>query len=458
MRTGTHSAWFGGYDVAEIGTLSQSVTIPDGSAKLTFYIAIVGATPSPGDTFRALIDGEEVFSTTAATPTNSFARHVVDISEFADGNQHLLEFIGEFSGTPVSSFFMDDVTITCTDPAIVFDFEFNDEGWMFISIPGYSVATGNADNGRLSIQVNDNTNSFAIWESPVLNFGDSDRGPVAGPQLAKGTFMVASSESDQSIVPTFRLRTSDSDFARSDVQAISARSGATLSPDTNTKEYTHYFQIPTSDSGFRADIDVLNFNPANAAPSTLFLDQLKLETIDQDFSAATTVFSQDFRNSNANGWTTRFAEPLGIPQFASTADGLLIRGSDSRGIASSTFGFWGFESDVPIEGDSLYRVSFTITTDATPEEVAGIAAYRLRINDSSLVFSASVNVESSASVPDLPAQGTSRNYEIIFATPSEIAGSNFIFSSDYIYVPATLNDPTIAVILQDLKVEKLAVK
>jgi hypothetical protein len=116
---GTWWAWFGGFDGYELGVLSQSITIPSGTATLTFWLEIPACADSGVDTFDMTIDGVSVFATDnadAVCDTVGYVQHSVDVSAFADGGVHTLEMVGEVFGmgpaqNSITNFFIDDLSI-----------------------------------------------------------------------------------------------------------------------------------------------------------------------------------------------------------------------------------------------------------------------------------------------------------------------------------------------------------
>ena len=114
-RTGTTWSWFGGATSDETGWLSQTVTIPPGSADLEFYlwIGMAGPGSDAADVFTAEIDDVPVFSANA-TQTGEFpgyTRVSVDVSEYADGGSHTVKFLSVTTEQTVN-FNLDDVALT----------------------------------------------------------------------------------------------------------------------------------------------------------------------------------------------------------------------------------------------------------------------------------------------------------------------------------------------------------
>jgi subtilisin-like proprotein convertase family protein len=121
---GPHSgewwAWFGGVaGAAEQGSVDQDVTLPAGSARLSFWLQIPVANTT--GSLAVSLDGAVVFTATEADQAAyaTYQEVAVDISDFADGGTHTLKFEGiTDDGSGALNFFVDDVAITtgCAAP------------------------------------------------------------------------------------------------------------------------------------------------------------------------------------------------------------------------------------------------------------------------------------------------------------------------------------------------------
>ena len=115
-HTGDVFAWFGGYDRdIEQAYISQTVTLPAGtSAGLVFWLAVPKCANGTSDYMVVTIDGNQVFkvdSTSGQCGDPNYYPQMMDISTYADGNKHTLEFYGYTSGGALSDFLVDDVSI-----------------------------------------------------------------------------------------------------------------------------------------------------------------------------------------------------------------------------------------------------------------------------------------------------------------------------------------------------------
>ena len=118
-HAGTFWTWFGGTASNEEGSMTQSVTFPAaGPASLTFFLEVPVCDPGSGadDFMEVTVDGTQVFLVTAASPlcgSAAYSLQSVDVSAWADGGAHTVEFHSITTGQIVN-FFVDDVSMTST--------------------------------------------------------------------------------------------------------------------------------------------------------------------------------------------------------------------------------------------------------------------------------------------------------------------------------------------------------
>lgn len=109
---GTFWTWFGGIAAPEVGSVSQSVTIPPGTAELNFQLEVPTCDGAASDFMQVLIDGTQVFETTCGDGLiNPYELQTIDASTFADGGTYDLEFNSTIDGSAISNFFIDDVSL-----------------------------------------------------------------------------------------------------------------------------------------------------------------------------------------------------------------------------------------------------------------------------------------------------------------------------------------------------------
>lgn len=113
--TGDWWTWFGGIATFEEGSVSQSVPIPLGVTTLEFWLEMI-VCDSPSDYMEITIDGTQVYLVDGSSPlcgVLGYSQQQVDVSAFADGASHTLEFHSEVFGTNAgnTNFFVDDVSL-----------------------------------------------------------------------------------------------------------------------------------------------------------------------------------------------------------------------------------------------------------------------------------------------------------------------------------------------------------
>ena len=125
-------AWFCGTTQRQEGSLSQSVVIPSTEKELTFELEIPTC-DSASDYVEVLIDGNRELLISGASPLcgiDGYITRSVDVSAYADGGAHDIEFHSETFAVngSVSSFFIDVISLPGTASVCVLDpgYIFND--------------------------------------------------------------------------------------------------------------------------------------------------------------------------------------------------------------------------------------------------------------------------------------------------------------------------------------------
>ncbi len=114
-RTGSNWAWFGGNSGPEEQFVSQPVTIPPGTATLTFYLWLGASSGNGFDAFRVFMDDEpeplfEVLE--SSTEYDPYKLATVDVSAYAGvGGPHSLSFEYAGFGPLPTNFSLDDISL-----------------------------------------------------------------------------------------------------------------------------------------------------------------------------------------------------------------------------------------------------------------------------------------------------------------------------------------------------------
>ncbi len=116
-HAGTYWAEFGAVGAAqtEEATLSQTVTIPSGNPRyLNFWmrIRVVG---SGSTLFEVTMDGAQIAHyPEPAVAENAYSQRSIDVSSYADGAPHTVQFHYSSYATGTSTYDVDDMTLGCT--------------------------------------------------------------------------------------------------------------------------------------------------------------------------------------------------------------------------------------------------------------------------------------------------------------------------------------------------------
>lgn len=129
---GDWHVWFGGTNGAETGFVDQDVTIPVGSAELSFWLLMGGTNPG---FLNVEIDDNIVFNVdeTDGGSYTVYTQVTVDVSAYADGGVHNVEFYSEKTAGTIINFFVDDVVLDATGGGGGGGCEESDIPWLTVS-------------------------------------------------------------------------------------------------------------------------------------------------------------------------------------------------------------------------------------------------------------------------------------------------------------------------------------
>lgn len=337
--------------------------------------------------------------------------------------------------------------------------------WTFLP---QSRATGayDAEHTALTIRTETNAGSFGVWRSPVFEITGSPtaatrravtiQGTTGTQSLYRSTWTVSSDVETTDSVPTVRLRSSSFDWQQTDELGIASRAVAALSPRA-ARTFRQYFTQPANQQEFRLNFDVLNFDPSDVEVAVVSLEAVTVEYLDQStLGAASPVARFDFRGST-EGFTPRRADsPLVEPvSFAGSDEGIAIRGADGA-VAGTVFGYFGKLTDLRFERYKLYRLTWTVASDATAENRLNVPTFRLRVNDGSLQLGALVQINSFQASARVPVAGNFESYQQWIEAEPAIVGHRMALSFDYLAAAELGDDPTVMLTLQKIEIETFA--
>jgi len=112
--------WFGGVAMADTPRVRQSVEVPAGQAMLRFGFSVNAGSGTGNDIFTVRLDDENIFIVSDAEAGAYGGWRVIelDVSRYADGSEHTLQFSASTAGAGVTNFFVDEVELLpCEEPA-----------------------------------------------------------------------------------------------------------------------------------------------------------------------------------------------------------------------------------------------------------------------------------------------------------------------------------------------------
>lgn len=198
--TGAISAYLGGYENEQITNISQIVTLPiNGNATLSFYGLFFCSSDS--DNFKVSIDNQPILdvfgSNEELCSAEYFTRFELDVSQYADGNAHTLQFSLFGANGGFTAFFVDDVQLNaCACIANAGTLQIPDETTLCGNVAADFQAQTNGDEyiGALSdyafLLVDENGNIAAKSRNGSFDFNGiaSDDYEVRGLSLLVGDF------------------------------------------------------------------------------------------------------------------------------------------------------------------------------------------------------------------------------------------------------------------------------
>lgn len=350
---------------------------------------------------------------------------------------------------------------------LIFGFNGSSEGWTApnptgITDAGFTAATNSVSANSLDLTLPNNSNSFGWWESPQIlaSINQQTAFPTingtAGPgSLYRVEARVSSSVADRANTPTFRIRTAAFGFEQSDILEVNSNGDAALSPQVGAaRTYRHYFTMPSTQNRFQVFFDVLGFDSSDAAPATIGLEEIVLQATNEAVLLDSRREKLYLFQGSANGWTPRAVPTLGAVASSSGLQGLTLGPAASASAVG--FSYWGSPESAPaatLEGGRLYRITYRVKSDVPANKRDQLPAFRLRANESQFRTAAILNVESSNNSSNVPSSGAIVDYRLFFEAPAGITGSNLLLSFDYLFVPASGNDPTQAITLEAIAVD-----
>ncbi len=262
-----------------------------------------------------------------------------------------------------------------------YTFQSSNEDWYYIdNVLGFNSPMSESSGGHLGLNALGSLNCFGYWHSPTIYL---DR-----VNLYRASFTMRSTIGNKNLVPAFRLRVNQMDNWLSWANIVN--SNMNIAPSSLDPAFYNIFFEPVSDTTpvpIQIAFDITSFDPLDDSSAWLYLEEVSISEMQvQSIPLSPYHFEYTFATGD-DGWQYEAPEKFFDVPTTTTVGGHL--GLNPNG-SSKSFGFF-YSPPVPVEGNTLYRGTFTLTSSHTAPDL--VPAFRLRANhlQTQQTFSLSVN-------------------------------------------------------------------
>jgi hypothetical protein len=158
---------------------------------------------------------------------------------------------------------------------MTYDFATGADGWTSSGTSlVFAVPDATWQSGQLVLTTQNNTNTFGFWQNDPADI------TAASDRLYRASFSITTDVTDQTTVPEIRMRFNTDDLQGSAVLNIISTGDGGNSPTTTPTSYPLYFYPENLPGvGLILALDVLNFDPGDAANASIMLDSVHVDTI-----------------------------------------------------------------------------------------------------------------------------------------------------------------------------------
>jgi hypothetical protein len=307
------------------------------------------------------------------------------------------------------------------------------------------------EDGEPTLEVVDNENSLGF-----LNLPEGSH-PLLENTIFEVTARVYSNLSNESQVPTVRLRHNNESLQRASETVVESIGGSAFVPNRAGRVIRSYFQpaqLPALVDSLRDDwfsaLDVWNFSPDNAANARIRLGNIRIRPIHLSrFQVEETVAEFSFDNGS-EGWEFGAVEGLySVPTATAGANGTL----DLIPVDQNSLGFWTGDTGVVVQPNTLYRGRFLVR--AGTEDSSVVPTFRVRLMLKSLQLSSNTTVSSIGDGEDSPTS-EGRLYDTYFHIPAPLATNEGLLAAFDLIAIGPEGD-LIPVSLDHFRLERLAI-
>jgi hypothetical protein len=326
-----------------------------------------------------------------------------------------------------------------------YTFDANTENWHQAGA-GFTLPIFYYTGGQLSMVSQNSYFTFGYWASP------DDEVPIYADSLYYLRWEVSTDVTDRSVVPEIRLRTNTWTLQQAVELDVKSVGSGDYSPTPLGNVY-HMFLEPANNGYYLAlSFDLLNFDPTDAADGTVNLDRVTVYRMSKyDITSATPLKIYNFNSSTYEGWTFYSPPAFTAPISGHSGSGLMLLANNNN---FNTFGYFTSDgADITLTTPTLYRATFTVTTDQTDQRT--VPGLRLRLNAGNFQSSVAQTVSSTDDGAYSPTP-MGKTYTVYYLPPTSALGEPLLASFDMFHFSADDN-PTGSLILESAIVETLDV-
>lgn len=160
-------------------------------------------------------------------------------------------------------------------PVCSFDFESDNQGWIFSSeVAPYTPPVAPDIAGGLALQSTNNFNTFGYWANDDVLTG------IDSTLLYSIKFRVKSNQTDPSRSPELRIRAYDDSYQLTTAKGAKSLDDGSDSPEISGKNYILFYQPMSAIDGSTLGLafDLINFDSTDAPDGILFLDSVQIRS------------------------------------------------------------------------------------------------------------------------------------------------------------------------------------
>lgn len=358
----------GDTEAANLTNVPTTGGIPTGASADTI-IDLINETVSPGGS-----SGDAPFT----TPSDDYVRAITFFA--SDGTlEDSSTFEIKIADGTLAEPAYDSVGPEWTMGVASYDFETGAQGWSASTDLGYGNPSSSSSGGALSFTASTTSDQYGIWESP------SDAIDYVADSVYRVTWSMSTTQANTDEVPGMRLMTQTQAFVATNYMVVYGSERGI--PGGGSQDFVTYFQ-PADLSGLIADdsvshlyieFDLLNFLLVHNPTGTISLDGVVVDRFTASGLAATTI--QDY--TDFSDWTQTYADTsFDVPTLALESGKATMESEDEvPTLGGGVYG--GYQSpndEVALEEGKLYRVKFTLKSDASDEaDRANKPSYRMLV-------------------------------------------------------------------------------